>query len=369
MRINEILVESQQLDEGPLGSLGKAVGKGVGGVAKGVGAVAGGIAGIPNAVKKGFQAGKATVQGDEPAVGAAQSAPAKPGNTAGAPSATTAPAAKKPGLLQKIGQAAGDFKKGFQQGSEQPAEPDASAPATKAQAPATATQAPATGASAPAAAQQQAPAPTGTAYAQVKANIDKLDKKGKQRILQALQKQVGTPAAKPAAGTQTAPQSDAPINPATGKPLTEPERAAHQAAGGQFDGETGAPLPLGTKAADTSIDFEKKVADLKAKRDAEKAAVQKQPAQQAAPEQPAASAQQSTGQAAIAAANAGEDPEQAALAAMQKKNPNLQKLAARSNQPVKISGKKKVAAPQQQMASKDNLGNMVAEGFSIFRKR
>jgi hypothetical protein len=72
MRINELLVESQQLDEGPFG---QAVGKAVGGVAKGVGAVAGGIAGIPGAVKKGFKAGKAAVSGD-PAVDATQSAPA-----------------------------------------------------------------------------------------------------------------------------------------------------------------------------------------------------------------------------------------------------------------------------------------------------
>ncbi len=197
MRINEILVESQQLDEGPLGSLAKAVGKGVGGVAKGVGAVAGGIAGIPGAVKKGFQAGKATVQGDEPAAAAgtapsqAQANLAKTDNPVGAPSA--APAAKKPGLLQKIGQAAGDFKKGFQQGSGQTAEPDASAPAATSQAPATNTSAPAAAAQTPTADTQQQPvAKQPTAYAQVKANIDKLDKKGKQRILQALQKQLGT---------------------------------------------------------------------------------------------------------------------------------------------------------------------------------
>lgn len=201
MRINEILVESQQLDEGPLGSLAKAVGKGVGGVAKGVGAVAGGIAGIPGAVKKGFQAGKAAVQGDEPAPGAAptqtQANLAKTGNPVGAPSATepvaAEPAEKKPGLLQKIGQAAGDFKKGFQQGSGQPAAPDASAPAATSQAPATNTPDPAAAAQNPAADTQQQPvAKQPTAYAQVKANIDKLDKKGKQRILQALQKQLGT---------------------------------------------------------------------------------------------------------------------------------------------------------------------------------
>ena len=72
MRINELLVESQQLDEGPFG---QAVGKAVGGLAKGVGAVAGGIAGIPGAVKKGFKAGKAAVSGD-PAADATQPAPA-----------------------------------------------------------------------------------------------------------------------------------------------------------------------------------------------------------------------------------------------------------------------------------------------------
>ena len=64
MKISELLVESQQLDEGPiLNKIGSAVGKGVGAVAKGVGAVAGGVAGLGTAVKKGFQAGKATVGG------------------------------------------------------------------------------------------------------------------------------------------------------------------------------------------------------------------------------------------------------------------------------------------------------------------
>jgi pyruvate dehydrogenase E2 component (dihydrolipoamide acetyltransferase) len=197
-----------------------------------------------------------------------------------------------------------------------------------------------------------------------------LDKKGKQRIMQLLQKSVAAPAAKPAAGAQpaAAPQADAPVNPATGKPLTEPERAAHQAAGGEFDGDTGAPLPLGTKASNPEGDFEKKLADLQAKRAAEKAAAQ--PAAAPAAAAPAAAPEQpSTGQAAAAAQAAGQDPEQAALAAMQKNNPNLQKLMAKNKQPVNISGKKKAAAPQQQVASKEPKGNMVAEGFSIFRKR
>ena len=38
-------------------------------------------------------------------------------------------------------------------------------------------------------------------------------------------------------------------------------------------------------------------------------------------------------------------------------------------QPLKIKGAKQAAPqPQQQVASKENLGNMVAESFSIFRK-
>jgi hypothetical protein len=50
-----------------------------------------------------------------------------------------------------------------------------------------------------------------TVYAQVKANVDKLDKKGKQRILQLLQKSVAAPAPKaPAAAPGAAPASGAP---------------------------------------------------------------------------------------------------------------------------------------------------------------
>ena len=86
MKIHEIITESQ-LQEGPLlNKIGSVVGKGVGALAKGVGAVAGGVAGLGTAVKKGFQAGKATVggagDGEEPAAGGG--APAAGG---GAPAA------------------------------------------------------------------------------------------------------------------------------------------------------------------------------------------------------------------------------------------------------------------------------------------
>jgi hypothetical protein len=66
-----------------------------------------------------------------------------------------------------------------------------------------------------------------TMYAQVKANIDKLDKKGKQRILQLLQKSMAAPAAAPAAGaTPAAPQPTAPAAAAPEAPAAEPTAAA-----------------------------------------------------------------------------------------------------------------------------------------------
>lgn len=76
MRATDFLTESQTteiqtLTEGPLGSLvkaaGRGIGKAVGGIAKGAGAVAGGVAGIGSAFKKGYQSGKTTVAGDDAA--------------------------------------------------------------------------------------------------------------------------------------------------------------------------------------------------------------------------------------------------------------------------------------------------------------
>ena len=211
MRINEILVESQQLDEGPLGSLVKAAGRGVGnvigGVAGAAGAAKGAVKGAVDRAKSSFKAGEkgaydtlagkptaAPASGGAAAPDQTQTNLAKTGNPVGAPSdqAPAAPA-EKPGLLKKMGQAVGDFKAGFQQGSGQSTAPDASAPAVTSQAPATNTPAPAAAAqNSTADTQQQPVAKQPTVYAQVKANIDKLDKKGKQRILQALQKQLGT---------------------------------------------------------------------------------------------------------------------------------------------------------------------------------
>lgn len=84
MRLNEILTEDKNLQEGPLlNKIGTGIGNVVGGVGKAAGAVAGGIAGLGSAFKKGFQAGKTTVAGagDKPADSAA--APAADGSSAG----------------------------------------------------------------------------------------------------------------------------------------------------------------------------------------------------------------------------------------------------------------------------------------------
>jgi hypothetical protein len=245
MKITEILVESHQMDEGPLlNKIGAGIGKAAGTVAKGIGAVAGGVVGAGKALAKGYQAGKATVgaAGDDaeadPAAGGA--APA----TSGAP--TQAAAGGAPAAAKKAPTAPAAA------GGSAPAAAGGSAPAAGS---APKTTAPAAGGSAPAAG--------GTVYAQIKANLDKLDKKGKQRILATLQKEIGaapaapakTPAADPAAGAMGAmagqlakggsakpnTMANAPVsktntakpgNPNAATPAAEPEAPA--AGGGAF---------------------------------------------------------------------------------------------------------------------------------------
>jgi hypothetical protein len=230
MRINEILTESQlqQLDEGPIGSalgaVGRGVGKAVGGVAKGVGAVAGGAVGAFNALKKGFQTGKAVVGDDpDPNAGApGYTAPVEPAartaNTAAAPAAGGA-AAPAGSTMAPTG------------GAEAPAPSTTTPPSAaeinaqgpKGSAPAKAQ----TGAAGQALAKstavvdkqqaQNQEKANQTVYAQVKANVDKLDKKGKQRILQMLQKSVAAPAPKaPAAAPGAAPAAPAANSPGAG---------------------------------------------------------------------------------------------------------------------------------------------------------
>ena len=202
MRINEILTESQlqQLEEGPIGSalgaVGRGIGKVAGGLAKGVGAVAGGVVGAGRAMKKGYQSGKAFVgddpdpnkgqpgydgsaAGTAPAAGGTAPAPAASGAAPAPTSSTTPPTAQDINAQGPAGTAPAKA----QTGAAGQALAKTTAVVDKQQA------------------QSQEKA-NQTVYAQVKANVDKLDKKGKQRILQLLQKSVAAPA--PAAGATPA---------------------------------------------------------------------------------------------------------------------------------------------------------------------
>jgi hypothetical protein len=231
MRINEILTESQlqQIEEGPiLNKIGSVVGGAARGLAKGVGAVAGGVVGAGRAMKKGYQAGKAFVGDDpdpnkgQPGYDAGGEAPAAPTGGAPAPAAGGAPAPAAGGAPAA--------------GSAPPSAQDINAAGPKGTAPATA-QTGAAGAAlakTTAAVDQQTTAKAGqTVYAQVKANVDKLDKKGKQRILQLLQKSMAVPDPKPAAGAAPAAAPAATTPPAAGAaaapaaaPAAEPTTAA-----------------------------------------------------------------------------------------------------------------------------------------------
>ena len=273
MKINELVKKSEleQIEEGPLGSLGTAVGKGVGGLAKGVGAVAGGVAGLGSAFKKGFAGGKATVAGDpdpnaaaqpaaggaaQPAAGAAPAAggAAQPAADPNAAAGAQPPAAKKPGFLAGLKSGLGG--KPAAGGAAQPAAGGAAQPST------------------PLKAAQDA--------------ISKLDKPGKQNILKLLQKEVpaaepaaaaqapaATPAADPEAAAQAPaatpaadPAAAAPTQQAAATPAAEPAAPTQQAAAPAADPaaapQTGGKLTAAQQAA--------KVAELKGKRSAGKTA-------------------------------------------------------------------------------------------------
>ena len=140
MRLNE-LMESQELDELNLGkaarTVAKGAGKAIGGVAAGVGAVAG----IPGGAKQAFMKGKQ----------AAQDVIGGTGQGADAPELATEPTAAP---AQPSGFGAG-VKAGLGAGVATPSQ---------------------------------------SAYARIKADIDKLDRKSKQRILALLQKSLSAPA-------------------------------------------------------------------------------------------------------------------------------------------------------------------------------
>ena len=234
MRINEILTESQlaQLDEGPkLDAFGRGVGKVVGGVAKGVGAVAGGVRGAFTALKKGYQTGKAVV-GDDPDPGAGAPGYTAPADKTAAPTPTPVAdpkAAPTPAPTPVADPKAAPTPVADPKAAPTPApEPSTTPPSAadiNAQGPeGSAPAKPQTGdagkalAKTDAVTDKQTTTKAGeTVYAQVKANIDKLDKKGKQRILQLLTKSLSAPVAPPV-------KTPAP------KPAADPSAAADPAA-------------------------------------------------------------------------------------------------------------------------------------------
>ena len=214
MRINEILTESQQLDEGPLGAIGRGIGKVVGGAAKGIGAIAGGVVGAGTALKKGYQSGKAVV-GDDPDPNAG-----KPGYTppeeapAAAPTGGAAPAPTDP--------------KAAPAGGAVPAPTDPKAAPAPAGDPKAAAPAPAADPAADAAAADDTARAGEKIYSQVKANIDKLDNEGKTRILDLVKKSIQSTPAEPdasaAGGAAGDPKAAAPA------PAGDPKAAADAAA-------------------------------------------------------------------------------------------------------------------------------------------
>lgn len=240
MKISEVLVESKQLQEGPiLNKIGTGVGKVAGTIGKAVGAAAGGVVGLGKAIKKGYQAGRDVVgmAGDK------AKQPAQAGNQTPAQAAQPAVAQAAPAA-----QAAAPA----QAATAAQADPTAAAPAQSTAAPPSTSQINKAGpkgapmaravqgagakqalARTTVATAQQAPdAAADTLYSQVKANVEKLDKKGKQRLLVLLQKSIAQHATrtKPAAapGAAAAPAQPA-AAPATS--TAAPAQAAQPAAG------------------------------------------------------------------------------------------------------------------------------------------
>ena len=371
MRINDLLIEStNQLDEGPkFNKFGQAIGNVAGMAAIGVGAVAGGIAGLGAAAKKGFQAGKSQVAAadDGPATGApiakkavkaapgtepAAVDPATGGQTAGAP-------AKGKGFLSGV-------KAGLNKGLSALSDPSLTGGNTKGAKPAaggTTTPPSATDinkagpkGTAPAKPIQgtvakQAAAKTGAAlagqdqaqagqtmYSQVKANVDKLDKKGKQRILQLLQKSLAQPAAEPApAAGGASPVADrAATKRATARSGAMGAMAGQLAKGGAAEPNTMANAPVSKTNT-------------------------------AKPDNPNAAAQPDDmadiTDAEIAKSTAAMNDERLSRAA------GKTNLNPRVKASVDAEVAKRASSKQPEMAGKINTGSMVLEGFNLFRKK
>ncbi len=257
MKINEILVESQQLDEGPLDAVGRAAGKVAGGAAKAVGAVAGGVAGLGKAFMKGYKGGKDTVSGDDeagdaaPAAGGDSGAPAAAGG-APAPAADSGAPAAAPKAKAKPQSTFGKLTKAAAGGAEEPAAAGGAAPADAGATPAPAakTTAPAAGGTAPAkqpAAQDQGAG--GTAYAQAQKAVQSLPPEQQKEIVTMLQADPKVKAAmeKPAAPKQKAAAPSAGAFGAMAKQLGGEKPAAEPAAATSSTGGTTEKTPGGVK--------------------------------------------------------------------------------------------------------------------------
>lgn len=128
MRINELILESSDVDEG----IGSAIGTGIGAVGRGIGAVASVPQGFARAVKKGYQSGVATIGGDTAPPGSAATTPSGGNSSSGG---STYQQGYQDGMAAaKSG--GSSFTKGFKQGfsgqSSAPASATAPALATTA---------------------------------------------------------------------------------------------------------------------------------------------------------------------------------------------------------------------------------------------
>ena len=204
MRLHEIITESQ-MDEGPIG---RGIGKLVGGAARGIGAIAGGVVGAGTALKKGYQSGKAVV-GDDPDPNAGKpgyTPPAEAPVAAPAPAAVADPKAAPAPVADPKAAPVADPNAAPAPAADPNAAPAPTTPPTAKDINAAGPEgsAPAkdqTGAAGAALAKtdavtdKQTSTKAGeTVYAQVKANIDKLDAKGKGRILQLVKQSLAAPA-------------------------------------------------------------------------------------------------------------------------------------------------------------------------------
>lgn len=205
MKINEILTESENLQEGPiLNKIGTAIGKGVGTAAKGVGAVAGGIAGLGKAFKKGYQAGKTAVGsgGDDDDIAAATAdAKTRIGSTDDADSDTAQQTTTKPDTTVKTTPTTPEPKPKVQptQRVEPTLEPE-----------------------------NPAPEPTqGTEYAKIQKAIGQLQPTQKQEIVTMLQNDPKVQAAQKAAADRAAAKKVPVTNPKiTPKPVAKKTKTA-----------------------------------------------------------------------------------------------------------------------------------------------